>query len=191
MPTSKPRVIKTHLDREFFDKPIEQNIKTIVCMRNVKDVVVSYYHFYRFIEVFQFKGEFDEFFELFRDRHLVHGDYFEWNLNWWKERENKNVLYVKFEDMKEDIVRETRRIGEFLSKNLSEEAINKIVDSSSFGKMKKRHMAGNPNEKEGVGKLRKGVVGDWRNHFNDEQRKYVESRIETELAGTGLEFKYD
>ena len=36
--------------------------------------------------------------------------------------------------------------------------------------------------------LRKGVVGDWKNHFSDEQLAEFNKLYESRLKGTGLQF---
>ena len=185
-----PRMIKTHLMKEFFVKPLEQKNKIIIIFRNVKDTLVSYYHYYQHIEPFDFKGrDFNEFFELFREKHLCYGDWYDWNLDWWMEKENPNVCFFFYEDMKADIHKETRRVAKFLGKDLMEEQIQFIIDRADFDVMKKQRMAVDKNEKEGVGQLRKGIVGDWRSRFSEEQAQYVDKMTAEKLEGTGLQFK--
>ena len=187
---SSPRLIKTHLMKEFFEQALKQKNKIVVVMRNVKDVIVSFYHFYQYIEEFDFKGhDFNEFFELFRDKHLCHGDWYDWTLDWWTEKDNPNVCFLYYEDMKEDITKETRRVAEFLGKNLTEEQIQFIVNRANFDSMKKKKMAVDNTEKEGVGQFRKGIVGDWRSHFSEQQTQYVDKLTTQKLEGTGLQFK--
>jgi hypothetical protein len=36
-------------------------------------------------------------------------------------------------------------------------------------------------------KIRKGIVGDWKNHFNKAESDLVDEKIEKLFAGTGLE----
>lgn len=46
--TNPPRLIKTHLPSHFFDKTLAaKNTKFISVLRNPKDTLVSFYHFYR------------------------------------------------------------------------------------------------------------------------------------------------
>lgn len=186
---ASPRIIKTHMGHGFFIKPIKQQVKIVVVLRNIKDVLVSYYHFYKFCDEYSFKGSFDEYFELFRDKHLSFGDWFDWVLGWWQECNNPNVLFVTYEDMKEDILREARRVCQFLGKDRTDDQLKEIIDYSSFGKMKKRILATNKAEKEGVGQLRKGAVGNWTDYLNQEQSQYVDQLLREKITGTGLVFK--
>ena len=186
-----PRMIKTHLMKRFFVKPLEQKNKIIVVFRNVKDALASYYHYYQHVEAaFDFKGhDFNEFFELFREKHLCHGDWYDWTLDWWSEKDNPNVCFFFYEDMKADIHKATRRVAKFLEKDLTEEQIEFIVRRADFDTMKKQRMAVDKNEKKGGGQLRKGIVGDWRSHFSEEQAQYVDKLTAEKLEGTGLQFK--
>ena len=184
-----PRLIKTHMQREFFDNAFRKNAKFIVLNRNPKDVIVSYYHFYRMIPSFQFDGDFNAFFELFKSKKIVHGDWFDWVLGWWEEKDNPNVHFVTYEAMKKDVVKETRRVAKFLGRDFSDDVINEIVDSCSFRKLKDKRMKDVEQEKEGTGHYRKGVVGDWANHFTPEQSAYVDELYRAKMANIDLGFE--
>ena len=76
-----PCLIKTHLPAHFFDFHIatKKLPRIIVGMRNIKDTLVSYYHFYRMNTAFgNFTGTWDEFFELFKNRELFSLNCFIW-----------------------------------------------------------------------------------------------------------------
>ena len=185
-----PRLIKTHLRKYFFVQPLEQKNKIVVVLRNVKDAIVSFYHHYQFQKTCRFEGrDFNEFFELFREKHLVYGDWYDWVLDWWTEKENPNVCFVFYEDMKENIHKETRRVVQFLGIDLTDDQIQFVVDRANFDAMKKKRMVIDKNEEEGKGHFRKGVVGDWRSHFSEEQAQYVDKLTAEKLEGTGLHFK--
>ena len=94
--TAPPRIIKTHLSPHFFEKQrAEKKFKIIVVQRNIKDVLVSFYHFYRTVNVYgPYKGSWCEFFEIFKAKRLVYGDWFEINLAWWALKDDPNVLIL-------------------------------------------------------------------------------------------------
>ena len=60
---------------------------------------------------------------------LEFGDYFDHLLSWWPHRNDKNVLIMKYEDMKKDLKSSVTTIASFLGRNLSPEVITKIVDN--------------------------------------------------------------
>ena len=54
LPTSKRRIIKTHLSHDMLpDQVREQNCKIIYVTRNPRDAVVSFYNHFRVLEGFQ------------------------------------------------------------------------------------------------------------------------------------------
>ena len=185
-----PRLIKTHMQREFFDNAFRKNAKFVVVNRDPKDVLVSYYHFNKMIASFEFDGDFNAFFELFKNKKIVHGDWFDWVLGWWEEKDNPNVHFVTYEAMKKDIVKETRRVAKFLGKDFTDEVIQEIVDSCSLRKLKEKRMESYEWEKEGTGIYRKGIVGDWITHFTPEQAAYIDELYRTKMANIDFGFEY-
>ena len=47
-----------------------------------------------------------------------HGDQYEWLLDWSNNRHKGNILFIKYEDMKKDIVSELTKIAAFLGMQL-------------------------------------------------------------------------
>ena len=176
-----PRLIKTHLQREFFDHAFNKTAKFVVLVRNPKDVLVSYYHFYRNMPRFDFHREFDYFFELFKAKKLLQGDWFDWLEGWVKEFENSNCIFVTYEDMQTDINKEIRRLAEFLGKNFSEDTISAIAQSCSFENLKNK--ANLPQETK---VFRKGVTGDWRNQLSAKQSDYIDQEFECRMGNIKL-----
>ena len=192
-----PRLIKTHLPYEFFKGAYQQvggnGFKTIVGLRNIKDALVSFYHFYRMNKVYgNFDQSFDVFFEMFKAKQLVYGDYFDNVLSWWKERDNANIHFVKYEDLKANPKAEIGKIAGFLGKSFSEDLLDLIVDECSFESMKNDPMSNCENIPMFVSSIskffRKGEVGDWQNYFTIEQSQYVDSLCEKHLTPHGLEW---
>ena len=91
----------------------------------------------------------------------------------WKDFANKwacsnSCVHVKYEMMRTKPVDELLRIvRELTGKNAPKESIQEIVDSYSFERMSGRK----PGEESKKSFLRKGVVGDWKNHFNFDARE--------------------
>ncbi|XP_063964968.1 sulfotransferase 1C2-like [Lytechinus pictus] len=130
------------------------------------------------------------------------GSWFENVLPWWKRRNHPNVLFLKYENMKKDLTGAIQQIAEFMGKTLSDDVIDKIAEASTFKAMK-NNPSSNPDtilmkdiEQAGMEKpkdksfMRKGVVGDWKNYFTDDQNKRFDELYKKQMAGSGLEFEF-
>ncbi|XP_030854985.1 LOW QUALITY PROTEIN: sulfotransferase 1C2A-like [Strongylocentrotus purpuratus] len=175
----------------------------IYVARNPKDTAVSYYHFCHYTPHLPSYDSWDMFFEEFLANRAPQGSWFEtYVLPWWRRRNHPNVLFLKYEDMKKDLPGAVQQIAEFMGKSLSDDVIEKIAEASTFEAMKKNPLS-NPdtllqkgNKESGLGQsstssfMRKGVVGDWKNYFTDEQKKRFDKLYDKEMAGSGLEFEF-
>ena len=64
------------------------------------------------------------------------GNYLDHLLSWWPHRNDRNVLILKYEDMKKDLKHSVSTITSFIDANLSVDIISKIADMTSFAEMK-------------------------------------------------------
>lgn len=184
-PRKSPRLLKTHLQSHYFQRQIENNkVKVVFVTRNPKDTLASYYHFYQKMEELgNFKGTWNDFFDIIKADELIYGNWFDFTLGWWNLRHRDNVLVLKYEDMKADPEQMVREVAEFCEAPLTGDQLDTIVRATSFDTMKQE--AHNKN------KLRKGQTGDWKTHFTVAQAAYFDNIIETRLAGTGLDYQYE
>uniref|UniRef100_A0A4W4HGI2 Sulfotransferase n=1 Tax=Electrophorus electricus TaxID=8005 RepID=A0A4W4HGI2_ELEEL len=137
-----PRVIKTHLPVQLVPKGFWENkCKVIYVARNAKDNVVSYYHFERMNRYQPEPGPWEEYIHKFMKGNLGWGSWYDHVKGYWKQREKQNILYLFFEDMKEDPRREVVRIMHYLDLSLADDVIDKIVQLTSFKVMKDNPMA--------------------------------------------------
>ncbi len=169
---SEPRAIKTHFS--YAMTPAHPDARYIVVIRNPFDCVVSFYHHTRgFDKHYKFLiGTFDDFFECFLVGKVDFGDYFDHLGPWYRHRNDRNVLLLIFEDMKDDPVAAVTEIAEFLelSGAKDEEFLADVAQRSSFDEMRKgqdRWSSRRPGDMPAF--VRKGIVGDWRNYFSPEQ----------------------
>ena len=191
-----PRLLKTHLPAKFFKETLEKSsVKFVVVLRNPKDVRVSLFHFYKAASLLgNFKGTWDEFFELFQADQLVYGNYFSHVLSWWDVRDNPNVLVVKFEDIVQKPTEVIVKVAEHFGKDLSDNLVEKIAERIRFDKMKECPTS-NYSQHKSINAdispfMRKGKVGDWRNHFNEEQSNYIDNLYESLCLKKGLTFQF-
>ena len=193
-----PRVIKTHLPPRYLSTQLQQGqTKVILIIRNPKDMLVSFYHFYRMnAELNLFEGTWDEFFELFKNHNLLYGDYFDWYGDWLSVQKSASVLLVKYESMKGDLRSEIKRIASYIGKALSDDAVDTIVEHCSFNSMMTNNMVNYKLLPDHLRQdispfMRKGVVGDWKNYFSEEQSNYMDELYQSwhKTHGVTLQFE--
>ncbi|XP_077867578.1 sulfotransferase 1C2A-like, partial [Saccoglossus kowalevskii] len=113
----------------------------------------------------------------------LYGDWFTHVLEWWQRcRDNKNILFLKYEDMKKDRRAAIVKIADYLGYDLNDDKINKITDHCSFKNMKKASLM-EPS-------VRKGIVGDWKNVFTVAENEAFERIYNEKMKGTGLSFEW-
>ena len=192
-----PRVLKSHLQFCLFPDDLLEKSKAVICLRNPKDTVVSFYNHEKLIKTHDYDGDFENYFDLFMDNLLIYTPYFDYIVEAWKRRDHPNVCLLLFEDMKADLASCVRKVAEFLGKVVSDDRVTSLVDHLSFKKMKENESVnmkifqdGKILKKEGSF-FRKGEVGDWKNYFTDEMNKRMDEAIEKYLKPIGLEFRYE
>ncbi|XP_066553235.1 sulfotransferase 6B1 [Amia ocellicauda] len=187
-----PRLLGTHMHPDNIPSSFaEKNTKILLVLRNPKDTIVSYFHFTNKNPVLPTAESWDKFFADFMSGEVFWGSYFDHALSWEKHIDNPNIMFVTYEDLKENLSEEIKQIAKFFNFTLSEEQINTIAQESTFTVMKE-------NSENSHGPLsnvyfRRGEVGDWKNHFSEDQSKEMDARFEKCLAGTkiGARLKYD
>lgn len=191
-----PRFIKTHLPFQLVPPAFWENkCKTIYVARNAKDNLVSYYYFDCMNMTQPEPGTWEEYVQKFMRGELSWGSWYDHVKGYWKEKDNKNILYLFYEDMKENPRREIERIMRYLDVSVSDEVISKIVELTSFEKMKDNPMANYTcipapvfdHSKSAF--MRKGRVGDWRNHFTPEQQKIFEEDYKEKMKDVAIPFR--
>ncbi|GLH08697.1 Sulfotransferase [Gryllus bimaculatus] len=193
-----PRYIKTHLPWELLPIELkEKKPKIVYVARNPKDMCVSYYHYCKLVHNLQ--GSFEDFCELFlKDRAPV-GPIWNHILGFWKRRHEPNILFLTYEDMKKDQEGAIRKTAKFLGKDLSDAEVTELANYLSFNNMRKNpavnlepviEKKNGPNymEKNQLFFIRKGEIGDWKNHMSPEIAAKFDVWTEENLKGTGLKF---
>ncbi|XP_069786761.1 sulfotransferase 1C4-like isoform X2 [Narcine bancroftii] len=196
MKMESPRIIKTHLPFQLMPKSFwELNCKAIVVARNPKDVAVSYFHFHRMNQAMPEPGPWDQFLQTFVNGQVSWGCSYEHALGWWEARKLHQILFIFYEDIKEDPRREILKVASFLGKVLDEIAVEKVVHHSQFAVMKDNPMANYstlPSTifNQAISKfMRKGEVGDWKNLFTVAQNEAFDEFNTRKLSGTDLRFR--
>ncbi|XP_073233443.1 sulfotransferase 1C4-like [Porites lutea] len=188
-----PRLIKTHLSYEAIPKGTneETTCKYIYIARNPKDVAVSNYKFHTSLgKATGLNAPWEFYANLFVQGKTLWSHWDKHVLGWWKHRDDANVLFLKYEDLKKDLLKHVRIISEFLNKPLSHELLNRITEQCTFNGMMKNLKSYLLCETEDGPKfLRKGAVEDWKNFFTPEQSERFDKELLAKLDGSGLEFE--
>ncbi|XP_028990702.1 sulfotransferase 1C2 [Betta splendens] len=191
-----PRLIKTHLPFQLVPPAFWENkCKTIYVARNAKDNLVSYYYFDCMNQTQPEPGPWEGYIHKFMRGELSWGSWYEHVKGYWLEREKRNILYLFYEDMKENPRREVERIMKYLDLSVSEDVINHIVELTSFKIMKENPMTNyscvpSPVFNHSISPfMRKGEVGDWKNHFTPEQSKMFDDDYATQMKDVNIPFR--
>ncbi|XP_018527241.1 cytosolic sulfotransferase 3 [Lates calcarifer] len=194
LPTS-PRLIKTHFPVQFVPKSFwEQNCRIIYVARNAKDNMVSFFHFDRMNKVEPEAGDWNSYFQRFLEGKMVFGSWYDHVNNWWKKKETySNLHYMFFEDMIEDTGREIDKLCNFLGLSKSAEDKKLITGGVQFDNMKKNSMANYSTFSAMDFKvspfMRKGKVGDWKNHFTVAQNEEFDEDYKRKMKDPTLQFR--
>ncbi|XP_017265276.1 sulfotransferase 2B1-like [Kryptolebias marmoratus] len=185
-----PRPLSTHFPCNLMPSSfLTSKAKVIYVLRNPKDVLVSSYYFHHMAVFLEDPGTLDEFIEKFLKGRVIFGKWTDHVKSWKCAELGDRILFITYEEMIQDLPAGVRRVSNFVGRNLSEEVIQKVADNCSFKSMKDNKMSNYstvPKETLDFDKspfMRKGIAGDWKNHFTSEQQALFTSAIRKELEG--------
>jgi len=186
------RLFTSHLPYPLMPRVQNTTAKYVYVARNPKDVATSFY--FHDQSKGGYEGTWEEHFQLFLDGGLTFGSYFDHVLPWWEaSQQDKNILFLKYEDMKNNHAGNVAKIASFLDLQADSQLIDKVVALSSFKSMSSSETT-NFNwipQREGVPThFRKGDIGDWRNQFTEEQSQHLDAIFMKKMKDTGLQFDF-
>lgn len=189
-----PRAFKSHYPYELMPSGVPDTTpcKYIYVGRNPKDLAVSYYFHYLGFKYVSLDTKWDEFYPWFISGQVGYGDYFDHVLSWWAHRDDKNVLFMKYEDMKKDLHSCVRQISHFMGEDLPLDVVDKIAEKSTFSSMQGDSGANygwaEHRRERSMPFMRKGQVGNWKEHFTQEQSAQCDAVTARKFKPVGLEF---
>ncbi|KAL1021529.1 hypothetical protein UPYG_G00014450 [Umbra pygmaea] len=193
--TTTPRLIKTHLPVQFVPKSFwEQNCRVVYVARNAKDNAVSYFHFDRMNIAQPEPGDWNNFLQRFMDGKMVFGPWNDHVTGWWEKKQtNSNIHYMFYEDMIEDTRRELDKLCSFLGLSPSEEEKERVRGGTQFDNMENNNMVNYSTIPVMDFKIspfmRKGKVGDWKNHFTVAQSEQFDEDYKKKMMNTTVQFR--
>ncbi|XP_051149274.1 cytosolic sulfotransferase 12-like [Andrographis paniculata] len=197
---SFPRLFCTHMPWTGLPQPIKNSStnKIVYLYRNPKDVFVSLWHFGKKLSPEESKkmgpDSFVEGFESFCEGVTPFGPFFDHIQDYLKESKKNpsRILFLKYEDMKEQPGLHLRRLAEFLDCPFSSDEeesglVEDIVKLCSFENLSNLEV--NKNGKVSfTGVLNsaffhRGKIGDWKNHLSEEMALKLDGIWEDKLGG--------
>ncbi|CAN7947750.1 unnamed protein product [Ixodes hexagonus] len=209
-----PRVMSTQLRLLWHN--FNYKAKYVYVARNPWDTCVSLYHYVRGLPKFQFEdGTFDDFFDVFMTGDFCYGNFFDHVLHGYARKDDPNVLFLTYEELKADIPGMVLKLAHFLGEEYgkalegNQELFQEVLKKSSFDFMSRSLEPGAEElsavfedlstasgkchnaipEKNGMAGFRffrKGKVNDWKVLFSPEQIQRMQARIDQVMAGTYL-----
>uniref|UniRef100_G1QET6 Sulfotransferase n=1 Tax=Myotis lucifugus TaxID=59463 RepID=G1QET6_MYOLU len=172
-----PRTLKTYLPFYLLPRKALHLLKIIYVARNPKDNLVSYYHFHRMNKALLAPWTWEEYFESFLTGKGPIPTLSCSVLGLWEARDQHHILYLLYVFVSQNPKHEIWKLGEFIGKKLDDSILGKIVHHTSFDVMKQNPMANysavpaEVMDRSVSPFMRKGAVGDWKNHFTVAQNK--------------------
>ncbi len=193
-PASKfPHLKKSVIHGHYLYK---KSMKNVICLvRDVRDVIVSYYFFSFFYAKeknislynkmksymkFQDYESIEDNLPSFIEKLFLLKIYPRFN---WQEfiisfYGKKNILWIKYEDLLSNTFDSMYSLLGKLDKNeVDKDKLMKIIEKYTFKRMVKNYQTDDPKSSF----LRKGIAGDWKNYFNRTSAEMIDF-----YAGEGL-----
>ncbi|KAK3107048.1 hypothetical protein FSP39_005914 [Pinctada imbricata] len=208
-----PRILNTHLPYQWLPKKhLETGGKIINVTRNPKDVSVSAYYFVLEGLYLGAKTK-DMTWSQFFDHYLMgktclYGTWFDYTKEMEKAKsENENIYTIQYEALKKNPIQEIKGLATFLPVKTSDELVTEIAAQCEIGNLKKatkevkklppeimkiieERMKVDPDFRP-PNIYRKGIVGDWKNHFTVSQNERFDALYKEEMKDSSVEVIYE
>jgi hypothetical protein len=190
-----PRIFKMHVIWPEIPRPGGSKARIITVTRDPRDLPYS-----MFRHLAGMKGDwpgkpatddFDAYFEHWFD----YGYVFRFLESFWPHYDDEDVLWLRYEDMQEDLEREARKIVAFLGWNVDDDDLARVLPLVDFEQMqkseKKQIMSeGTSRWKEDAQFFREGGVGKNRARLSAEQEARIVDRAKETLPAECVEFVF-
>ncbi|XP_029306106.1 amine sulfotransferase-like [Cottoperca gobio] len=188
---SDPRIFGSHLPPDMLPQGVKaQRLKIVYVWRNPKDVLVSFYHFAHSWVLLETPKSFEDFFQQFLDGDVYMGSWFDHVREYQETRDQLDIHFVQYERMLKDLRGEVVKLCAFLGKDLTEEAVDHVVEMSTFKNMKTNPKANYKDlvetKRYSAKTMRKGIAGDWKNVFTVAQDEHFDKEFKKKMSNVPL-----
>ncbi|MCP4443130.1 MAG: sulfotransferase domain-containing protein [Aureispira sp.] len=188
------RPIKCNAELE--SPPYSKDAKYICLLRDPKSVFVSAYHFVKSVMMGPMMPSVDTFLDLFLSDNFVAGDWASYAEEYWNWRTRPNVLFITFEEMKDDLEGNIQKIAKFMEVELTEDELKKVHHLSSYKHMKSIDYKFAPGRIFPLGQksselIRTGKKNSSGELLSKEQQNRIDDYFITKLKERGSDFPYE
>ncbi|WRX24787.1 Sulfotransferase domain - like 10 [Theobroma cacao] len=193
----QPRLFAAHTPYASLPPSVKEcsTSKIVYICRNPMDMFISHWHFTDKIQSENVDPlSLDEAFEMFCQGIYAFGPFPDHVLGYWMaKQENPNkIMFLKYEDLKEDIVFHITTLANFLGrreKGVAEE-IAKLCSLENLKGMEVNKSGKQPFGTPNTTFFRKGEVGDWSNYLTPSMVERFEKFVQEKFDKSGLTFKF-
>ncbi|XP_077313535.1 sulfotransferase 2B1-like [Lithobates pipiens] len=195
---TQPRIISSHLPQHLFAKSFfKSKAKIIYTMRNPKDIIVSLFHFTKIVKIFKECENFQQLIEDFVKGNALYGSWFDHVKGWMQVKDDSRFFFITYEELLKDPRGSVVKLSKFLGKQLDDGQIDSVLKHSSFNNMKENKMSNWTQMKSDLfdhtkgSFIRKGVSGDWKNHFTVAQSEYFDKIYQEKMKDLNMSFFWE
>lgn len=193
-----PRLFTSHLPYYLMPKELRfKRAKIIYVFRNPKDVLMSFYHFHKLYTKLHIALDWETFMDMFLSGRVIGGSWFDHVRGWYTHKEDYNILFMTYEEMKKDLRSAVKKICNFVDIRHDDQAVDTIVEKSTFGNMKHDPLANYTFIQKDIldfdkgDFLRKGTVGDWKTRMTVAQNEKFDKFYKEKMKDVPLKFFWD
>uniref|UniRef100_UPI00358E3E75 sulfotransferase 4A1-like n=1 Tax=Myxine glutinosa TaxID=7769 RepID=UPI00358E3E75 len=177
------RIIKSHLPYQFLPTGLQSSpAKVVYLARNPKDLVVSYYHFHRSLRSMRYRGTFPDFCHRFLTDKLGYGSWFKHVSEFWKHKQDSNILFLKHEDFHKNLDGVISALSTFLSVSYTQEQMDAILNYC-------QELANLCCSSEAL-PMNQGCVGRWKDLFTVSLNEKFDDVYRQQIPKEGLAFDF-
>lgn len=167
-----------------------QNV--IYVVRDPRDMIVSFYYYRLNANIINSDTSIQEYIYSFLSNPGKFGQWNEHVRSWYEMKDHINILFVKYEDLVNDVTNEFLRILEFVNLPKEKYKLIKAIRSSDFQNLrlaerKSSHPVIKKIKSNNSYFTRKGRVGDYARYFDKKNLSLVEKIYKDEMKLFGYE----